>query len=78
MSDAKTMSVRHVQTGQIKKVTEEQRAAQEKNYWVRVTGDVEETKPADVPTGPDATPEPTEGDGSADTKTTSKATAPKK
>ena len=78
MSDAKTMFVRHVQTGQIKKVTEEQRSTQDKNYWVRVTGDVEETKPADVPTGPDATPELTEGDGSADTKTTSKAPAPKK
>ena len=78
MANTKTMFVRHVQTGQIKKVTEEQRAAQDKNYWVRVTGDVEETKPADVPASPDATPEPTEGDGSADTKTASKATAPKK
>jgi len=78
MSDAKTMFVRHVQTGQIKKVTEEQRATQDKNYWVRVTGDVEETKPADVATGPDATPEPAEGDGSADNKTTSKPPAPKK
>lgn len=66
---AKTLYVRHVQTGEIKKVTEEQRAAQNKNFWVRVTGDVKETEPADVPVGVDAAPE---------SKTTSKASAPAK
>lgn len=66
---AKTLFVRHVQSGEIKKVTVEQRASQDKNYWVRVTGDVKETKPADVPTGVDAEP---------DSKTTSKATTPTK
>lgn len=66
---AKTLHVRHVQTGEIRKVTEEQRESQNKNFWVRVTGDVTETKPADVPTGTDAT---------VDTKTTSKAATPSK
>jgi hypothetical protein len=66
---AKTLYVRHVQTGEIRKVTEEQREAQNKNFWVRVTGDVQETKPADVPTGTDAV---------ADSKTTSKAATPSK
>lgn len=51
---AKTLYVRHVQSGEIKKVTEDQRANQDKNFWVRVTGDVKETAPADVPTGVDA------------------------
>lgn len=54
---AKTLYVRHVQSGEIKKVTEDQRANQDKNFWVRVTGDVKETAPADVPTGVDAEPE---------------------
>ncbi|WIE65955.1 hypothetical protein DEI99_005295 [Curtobacterium sp. MCLR17_036] len=49
--------VRHVQTGEIKQVTEEQRASQNKNFWVRVTGDVTVTKPADVPVGTDASPD---------------------
>lgn len=53
---ATSLHVRHVQTGEIKKVTEEQRATQDRNFWARVTGDVTETKPADVPTGTDATP----------------------
>lgn len=67
---AKTIHVRHVQSGEIRKVTEDQRASQDRNFWVLVTGDVKETKPADVPTGTDAiTP---------DTKTTSKATTPAK
>lgn len=68
MADSKTLHVRHVQTGEIRKVTAEQRETQNKNFWVRVTGDVQETKPADVPTGTDA---------AADTKTTSKASASK-
>lgn len=54
---AKTLYVRHVQSGEIKKVTEDERAAQDKNFWVRVTGNVKETAPADVPTGVDAEPE---------------------
>ncbi|QKS15685.1 hypothetical protein HUN59_05155 [Curtobacterium sp. Csp2] len=54
---AKTLYVRHVQSGEIKKVTEDQRANQDKNFWVRITGDVKETAPADVPTGVDAEPE---------------------
>jgi hypothetical protein len=66
---AKTLFVRHVQTGEIKKVTEEQRSKQDRNFWVLVTGDVKETKPADVPVGVDAAPE---------SKTTSKATTPTK
>ena len=66
---AKTLHVRHVQTGEIRKVTEEQRKTQNKNFWVRVTGDVQETKPADVPTGPDA---------AESTKTASKAETPSK
>lgn len=67
---AKTIHVRHIQTGEIRKVTEEQRATQDRNFWVLVTGDVKETDPADVPTGADAT--------TSDTKTTSKATTPAK
>lgn len=54
---AKTLYVRHVQSGEIKKITEDERANQDKNFWVRVTGDVKETAPADVPTGVDAEPE---------------------
>lgn len=54
---AKTLYVRHVQSGEIKKVTEDERANQDPNFWVRVTGDVKETAPADVPTGVDAEPE---------------------
>lgn len=68
MADSKSLHVRHVQTGEIRKVTAEQRENQNKNFWVLVTGDVSETKPADVPTGTDAT---------SDTKTTSKAAASK-
>ena len=66
---AKKLFVRHVQTGEIREVSEEQRAIQDKNYWVRVTGDIKATAPADVPTGTDAEPA---------TKTTSKATTPAK
>ncbi|MBF4597177.1 hypothetical protein ITJ50_00915 [Curtobacterium sp. VKM Ac-2889] len=62
---AKSMFVRHVHTGEIKQVTPEQREAQDKNYWVRVTGDdVKATQPVtDAPT-----PDP---------KTTPKAASPK-
>lgn len=65
---AKSMYVRHVQSGEVKKVTEDQRANQDPNFWVRVTGDVKETAPADVPTGVDA---------ESENKTTSKAAAAK-
>lgn len=56
MMTAKTLHVRHVQTGEIKKVTEDERSLQDPNWWVVVTGDVKETGPADVPTGVDAEP----------------------
>lgn len=53
---AKSLFVRHIQSGEVRKITEEQRANQNHDFWVRVTGDVKETKPADVPTGLDAEP----------------------
>lgn len=49
--------VRHVHTGEIKQVTEEQRETQNKNYWVRVTGDVKPTAPETEPDAPDAIPD---------------------
>ncbi|WP_065962833.1 hypothetical protein [Curtobacterium sp. UCD-KPL2560] len=60
--------VRHTHTGEIREVTSEQRDVQDKNYWVRITGDVKPTQP--------------EADGPAEAempapKTTPKATTPK-
>ncbi len=66
---AKSMFVRHVHTGEIKQVTEEQREAQNKNFWVRVTGDVK-------PTAPETEPPVTNGE-QASPKPTPKASAPK-
>ncbi|OII10528.1 hypothetical protein BIU97_10395 [Curtobacterium sp. MCBA15_009] len=67
MSQSKDMYVRHVRTGEIKKVSAEQREKQDKNYWVRVTGkDVKETAPE---VAPSAEVEPTQ-------KTTPKANKP--
>jgi hypothetical protein len=64
MADKKTILVRHTHTGEIREVTPEQRDLQDKNYWVRITGDVKPTAP--------------ETDGPAETpKTTPKATTPK-
>lgn len=69
MTASKDMFVRHVHTGEIKKVTAEQREKQDKNYWVRITGkDVKETA-SEVTPAPAEVP-PTE-------KTTPKATTPK-
>lgn len=76
MTNPKTMFVRHVHTGQIKKVSEEQRATQDKNYWVRVTGDVEETAPETEPAP--ATDAPAETPAKTAAKTTSKAETPAK
>ena len=70
MSDAKTIHVRHTHTGEIREVTPEQREVQDKNFWVRVTGDVEATAPE---TSPPADVEPTPAP-----KTASKATTPAK
>jgi hypothetical protein len=55
-------------TGEIKTVTPEQRENQNKNFWVRVTGDVTVTEPDTAPSSPD---------GSAAPKTTPKASTPK-
>lgn len=69
MTDSKNMFVRHVHTGEIKKVNAEQRAKQDPNFWVRVTGDVKATAPETAPPVTDGeTPAP---------KTTPKANAPK-
>ncbi len=66
MADQK-LFVRHVHTGEIKQVTEEERANQNKNYWVRITGDVKVTNP-------DTEPPSTDGE-QPDPKTTPKAAA---
>lgn len=64
------MFVRHVHTGEIREVTPEQREKQDKNYWVRVTGDdIKATGPEAAPPVVDASP--------SDPKTTPKATTPK-
>ncbi len=64
------MFVRHVHTGEVRQVTPEQREKQDKNYWVRVTGDdVKVTGPETAPLAADASV--------SDPKTTPKATAPK-
>ncbi|WIB69801.1 hypothetical protein [Curtobacterium sp. MCBD17_026] len=68
MTAAKPIHVRHIVTGEIKTVTPEQRETQNKNFWVRVTGDVKVTEPD---TAPPAT------DVSAAPKTTQKASTPK-
>jgi len=75
MAASKSMFVRHVHTGEIRGVTPEQRAEQDKNYWVRITGDdVTATAPETAETT--VTPE---GDApDAGDKTASKATPPKK
>jgi hypothetical protein len=65
---AKPIHVRHIVTGEIKTVTPEQRENQNKNFWVRVTGDVTVTEPDTAPSSPD---------GSAAPKTTPKASTPK-
>jgi hypothetical protein len=80
MAASKSMFVRHVHTGEIREVTPEQREEQDKNYWVRITGDnVKATAPETVETvETTVTPEgdaPDAGDGD---KTASKATPPKK
>lgn len=69
MSAEKPIYVRHTVTGVIKTVTAEQRENQDKNYWVRVTGDVEVTSPDAEPTSTDVE--------KAAPKTTPKANAPK-
>ena len=75
MTASKEMFVRHVQTGEIKQVTPEQRETQDKNYWVRITGaDVQATAPAAAPADTDAA----EADQKPAPKTTSKATTPAK
>jgi hypothetical protein len=58
MAAAKTILVRHTHTGEIKEVTTEQRENQDKNYWVRITGDVKPTAPTapEPKTTPKATP----------------------
>ena len=69
MAASKDLFVRHVHTGEIKKVTAEEREKQNKNYWVRVTGDVKVTAPETTPPVTDVeTPAP---------KTAAKATSPK-
>jgi hypothetical protein len=77
MAASKSMFVRHVHTGEIREVTPEQREDQDKNYWVRITGDdVKATPPQTAESA--VTPEgdvPDAGDGD---KTASKATTPKK
>jgi hypothetical protein len=70
MSDDKTIHVRHTHTGEIRKVTPDEREVQDKNFWVRVTGDVEATAPE---TTPPADVEPTPAP-----KTASKVTTPAK
>lgn len=70
MSGPKLTWVRHTHTGEIKQVTPEQREVQDKNFWVRVTGDVEATAPE---TTPPADVEPTPAP-----KTASKASTPAK
>ncbi|WIB25812.1 hypothetical protein [Curtobacterium sp. MCSS17_015] len=45
MANSKDIFVKHLHTGEIKKVTAEQREKQDPNYWVRVTGDVKVTAP---------------------------------
>lgn len=75
MAAAQKMFVRHVHTGQIREVTPDERAEQDKNYWVRITGeDVKATPPETVESA--VTPE---GDApDAGDQTASKATPPKK
>lgn len=53
---AKQVFIRHVQSSEIRKVSSDERETYDPNFWVEVTGDVHETKPADVPTGVDAEP----------------------
>lgn len=66
MAAEKKTLVRHTHTGEIREVTAEERENQDKNFWVRITGDV---KPAPAETGAPAE--------TSDPKTTPKATTPK-
>ncbi len=53
---AKQVFIRHVQSSEIRKVSVMSVKRTTRIFWVEVTGDVHETKPADVPTGVDAEP----------------------
>lgn len=76
MTAPETIFVRHQHTGEIREVTPAEREDQDKNYWVRITGDDVKAAPAaDVDTA--VTPEG-DADGEVLEKTTSKATPPKK
>ncbi|GAA0960199.1 hypothetical protein [Frigoribacterium faeni] len=75
------MYTRHVQTDEIREVTAEQRAAQDKNFWVPVTGDnVTATEPTVEPTpaGEQSDEGAPAGEPVAVPKTTRKASAPTK
>lgn len=60
MAAAKTMHVRNMRTDEIREVTPDERAIQDKGIWVPITGDdVKPTPPADAPASPKTTPKAT-------------------